>query len=192
LEQLIRPPSSLTFAIQSGQVDLTDNHYSKLVFYTDGRKLEKQKKKDDANREISAHWEGTRLVTDEKTPRGSSMSRTFELSSDGRQFFETVHIDRGKSKGLLVIRLVYDAAGAATQATHETDPNQPVMKRRAETSASPSGDSGIQTDQGANPNQPAMKPPAGDGANTSSPPAPPDPDQPVMRRRTDNSNSSSQ
>ena len=120
------------------------------------------------------------------------MSRSFELSSDGRQFFETVHIDRGKSKGLLVIRLVYDAAGAATQATHETDPNQPVMKRRAETSASPSDAQGTQTDQGTDANQSATKPLPGDSANTSSPPAPTEPDQPVMRRRTDNSNSSSQ
>jgi hypothetical protein len=182
----------LTFNLQSSEVDLTDDHFGKVVLYTDGRKLEKQKKKDNTNREIAAHWEGTRLVTDEKTPRGSSMSRTFELSSDGRQFFETVHIDRGKSKGLLVIRFVYDAAGAATQATHETDPNQPVMKRRAETSASPSSAPGTETDQSAGPNQSATKPSPGDGANTSSPAAPPDPDQPVMRRRTDNSNSSAQ
>jgi hypothetical protein len=187
---LIRPPSSLSFAIKSAEVDLTDDHYAKVVFFTDGRKLKKQK--DDSYREIAAHWEGSRLVSEEKTPRGASMSRTFELSPDGRQFFETVHVDRGKSKGVLVIRYVYDVAGPSTEDSHESDPNQPVMKRRTDTSASTPGAQGAQTDQGADPNQPAMKRPSDGGGNTSNPPWPPDPDQPVMRRRADSSSSSSQ
>jgi hypothetical protein len=98
------------------------------------------------------------------------MSRTFELSQDGRQFFETLHIDRGKSKGTLVIRYVYDVAGANTGLDHDSDPNQPVLKRHADT-----GNNG--TAPGAQGGQPAQ---------------PPDPDQPVMKRRADDSNSSSQ
>ena len=105
LEDLIRPPSSLSFAIKNAEVDVTDDHFRKLVFFTDGRQL--QKPKDDSYQEIAAHWNGSQLVSDEKTPQGAKMSRTFELSQDGRQFFETLHVDRGKSKGLLVIRYVY-------------------------------------------------------------------------------------
>lgn len=190
LEQLIRPPSSLSFALKSAEVDVADDHYAKLAFFTDGRKLQKQK--DDSYREIAAHWDGNRLVSDEKTPQGSPMSRTFELSADGRQFFETVHVDRGKSKGLLVVRYVYDVAGASEQADHESDPNQPVLKRHSDTSNGAPSTQGTQTDQPADPNQPVLKRPADDSSNTSSPPDPPDPDQPVMRRRADESNSSSQ
>jgi len=156
----------LTFAINSAEVDLTDDHYRKIAFFTDGRQL--QKSKDDSYQEIAAHWDGKQLVTDEKTPQNAKMSRTFELSPDGRQFYETVHVDRGKSKGLLTIRYVFDAAGASTQADHSTDPNQPVLKKHADT-----------TNTGASP----------ESGQTGQPP---DPDQPVMRKRTDDSGNSPQ
>ena len=61
-------------------------------------------------KQISAHWNGSQLVTDEKGPQGRKMSRTLELSSDGRQFYETWHIENGRSGSPLVIRYVYDAA----------------------------------------------------------------------------------
>jgi hypothetical protein len=38
------------------------------------------------------------------------MGRTLELSSDGRQFYETWHIENGRSASVIVIRYVYDAA----------------------------------------------------------------------------------
>jgi len=36
------------------------------------------------------------------------MSRTYELSSDGRQLYETLHMTSGRSNTSLVIRYVYD------------------------------------------------------------------------------------
>ncbi len=45
---------------------------------------------------------------DEKDPRGNKMSRTFELSSDGRQLYETLHMTTGRNNTPLVIRYVYD------------------------------------------------------------------------------------
>ena len=154
--------------MKSAEVDLTDDHYRKVAFFTDGRQL--QKSKDDNYQEVAASWNGSQLVSDEKTPQGSKMSRTFELSPDGRQFYETVHVDRGKSKGTLVIRYVYDVTGSSSQAEHQADPNQPVLKRHSD---------------------------GGSGTTTSSPqdapaPQPPDPDQPVMRKRTDDSGTPSQ
>jgi len=167
LEQLIRPPSSLSFALKDAEVDVTDDQYRKLVFYTDGQQL--QKPKDDSYQEIAAHWNGSQLVSDEKTPQGAKMSRTFELSQDGRQFFETLHIDRGKSKGLLAVRYVYDVASPqGSQRGHESDPNQPVLKRHPDDSNNASSPQGAQPVQGA------------------------DPDQPVLKRHADNSNSPSQ
>ena len=96
LLEAIRPSSALTFALKNAEVDVTDDQYHKLVFYTDGRQL--QKPKDDTYQEIAAHWSGNQLVSDEKSPQGAKMNRTFELSQDGQQLYETMHIDAAKSK----------------------------------------------------------------------------------------------
>jgi hypothetical protein len=184
---LIRPPSTLTFAIKSSEVDLTLDATRKLVFFTDGRKL--QKSKDDSYQEIAAHWSGTQLITDEKSPQGAKMSRTFELAQDGRQFFETIHVDRGKSKGQLVVRYVYDVAdGLESQLTREDDPSQPVMKRRSDTGSDASSQ-GTQSGQGSDPDQPVMKRKSDDSGSASTPQdtpsnSQPDPDEPVMKRRS--------
>jgi hypothetical protein len=107
--QVIRPEYSQNIDLGFAEVDSTNEHGDKLVFFTDGRKIQKPKN-DDPTREVSARWNGPQLVTDEKTPRGRKMSRTLELSSDGKQFYETWHIENGRSGSILVIRYVYDAA----------------------------------------------------------------------------------
>jgi hypothetical protein len=98
------------------EVDLIEDQNRKMVLYTDGRKIQKADSKDDSPQEIAAHWDGSRLVTDEKGPHGGKMSRTFELSYDGRQLFETLRLTMGRSNTPLDIRYVYDAvpASAAT------------------------------------------------------------------------------
>jgi hypothetical protein len=84
---------------------------------TDGRKL--QKSKDENYQEIAAKFDGNRLVTDEKNPRGGKMNRTFELSYDGRQLYETLHLTTGRSNSSLVIHFVYDTpAETETQSKH--------------------------------------------------------------------------
>jgi hypothetical protein len=88
------------------EVDLMDDRDRKLAFMTDGRKL--QKSKDPNYQEIAAKFDGNRLVTDEKSPRGDKMSRTFELSRDGRQLYETLHRTTGRNTAPLVVRFVYD------------------------------------------------------------------------------------
>lgn len=105
--ELVRPDFSQTIELKDTEVDSTDDHANRLVFYTDGRKI--QKSKDDSLKQVSAHWNGGQLVTDEKGPRGRKMSRTLELSSDGRQLYETWHIENGRSGSVIVIRYVYDA-----------------------------------------------------------------------------------
>jgi hypothetical protein len=125
---LIRPAGSLSFALKNAEVDVTDDQYRKIVFYTDGRQL--QKHTNDNYQEIAAHWNGGELESDEKGPQGGKMSRTFELSQDGRQVYETLHVDGSKSKGPLVVRYVYDVANLQNvQTGHDSDPDQPVLKR---------------------------------------------------------------
>jgi hypothetical protein len=108
MREIIRPDYSQTIELKDTEVDSTDEHENKQVFYTDGRKI--QKSKDDSLKQVSAHWNGSQLVTDERGPRGRKMSRTLELSSDGKQLYETWHIENGKSGSVIVIRYVYDAA----------------------------------------------------------------------------------
>ena len=106
MQELMRPPKSVTLSMTGAEVDLVDDRGRKRAFITDGRKL--QKSKDENYQEIAAKFDGNRLVTDEKDPRGNKMSRTFELSSDGRQLYETLNMTSGRSNTSHVIRYVYD------------------------------------------------------------------------------------
>jgi hypothetical protein len=118
MQQLFTPANAITLSMTGAEVDLTDDQNRKRAFITDGRKLQKSK---DANyQEIAAKWEGHRLVTEEKDPRGNKMSRTFELSSDGMELYETLHMTVGRNSTPLVIRYVYDQAS----------PSQPAIQSR--------------------------------------------------------------
>jgi hypothetical protein len=108
VHELLTPARAITLSMTGAEVDLVDDRDRKRVFMTDGRKL--QKSKDEKYQEIAAKFEGNRLVTDEKDPRGGKMSRTFELSYDGRQLYETLHMTTGRNNSPLVIRFVYDIA----------------------------------------------------------------------------------
>jgi hypothetical protein len=108
LEELVRPAFTQTIDLKDKEVDTTNEQDTKLVIYTDGRKLPKQK--DYSPQQILAHWDGAKLVTDEKGPQGKQMSRTFELSFDGKQIYETWRIEGSRSTSDIIIRYVYDAA----------------------------------------------------------------------------------
>jgi hypothetical protein len=133
MQELMTPANSMTLAEakKDAEVDSFDDQERKRAFFTDGRKL--QKSKDSNYQEIAAHWDGARLVTDEKNPRGGKMSRTYELSYDGTQLYETLHMTVGRNNTPLVVRFVYDqapgAAAAAAQAsappTSSSTPHQP-------------------------------------------------------------------
>ncbi|MGB2898626.1 MAG: hypothetical protein WBB89_05125 [Candidatus Acidiferrum sp.] len=106
MRELFSPPATMTLSMTGAEVDLVDDRDRKRAFMTDGRKLQKSK---DANyQEIAAKFDGKRLVTEEKSPRGDKMSRTFELSEDGRQLYETFHMTTGRNNTPLVVRYVYD------------------------------------------------------------------------------------
>jgi hypothetical protein len=111
----ITPANSLMLAQKNAkdpEIDLTEDQNRKLVLFTDGRKIQKPDSKDDSYQEIAAHWDGPRLVTDEKSPHGGKMSRTFELSYDGAQLIETLRLTMGRSNTPLDIRYVYDPVSA--------------------------------------------------------------------------------
>jgi hypothetical protein len=113
MQSLIHPSGLLDLELKSPEIDVTDDVLHKLILYTDGRKL--QKSKDESNQEVPAHWDGSRLVSDEKSPIGGKMNRTFELSRDGLQLYEILHIDNGQSDTPITIRYVYDIASSDTE-----------------------------------------------------------------------------
>ena len=114
MHELLSPPATMTFSMTGAEVDLHDDHDRKRAFMTDGRKLKKSK--EDSYQEIAAKWDGNRLVTDEKSPRGGKMSRSFELSPDGRQLYENLHIESsGRSNRSLDLHYVYDISAQTTQ-----------------------------------------------------------------------------
>jgi hypothetical protein len=106
MQEFIYPAKSITLSLKDPEIILTDDRSRRLVFYTDGRKLAKSKSDD--NREIAAHWEGRRLVSQERSPDGGELRRSFDLSPDGRQLYQTVDLDQTRSRGSVVIRYVYD------------------------------------------------------------------------------------
>ncbi len=108
MRELTTPPSTMSMSMTGAEVDLVDDQNRKRAFLTDGRKLEKSK--DASYQEIAAKWDGNRLVSDEKDPHGNKMSRTFELSEDGRQLYETLHMTSGRSNTPVTYRFVYDIA----------------------------------------------------------------------------------
>lgn len=112
---LMDPPREMKFSMTGAEVDLLDNLDRKRAFMTDGRKL--QKSKDTSYEEIAAHWDGTRLVSDEKDSRGNKLSRSFELSTDGLQLFEKVHTTNGRSGSTRSFEFVYDATDNPSNAS---------------------------------------------------------------------------
>jgi len=106
MRELFTPAKKITLSMTGAEVDLVDDRDRKHAFMTDGRKL--QKSKDDNYQEIAAKFDGNRLVSEEKDPRGNKMTRTFELSEDGRQLYETLRVTSGRSNSPLAVRYVYD------------------------------------------------------------------------------------
>jgi hypothetical protein len=105
--QAIPPATWMNIEQKDNEIDVIDDRNEKTAFFTDGRKLQNSKN-DKTYHEVAAHWEGQRLVTDEKSPRGDKMSRTFELAPDGSQLIETVHVDSNRANELMTMRYVYD------------------------------------------------------------------------------------
>jgi hypothetical protein len=106
-QQAMRPSDSLTVEQKENEVDLSDDRQNRTQLFTDGRKIQKPKNGDPV-REVAAHWEGTQLVTDEKTPQGEKLSRTLESSPDGLQLIETIRMDTRRSSLPFTLRYVYD------------------------------------------------------------------------------------
>ena len=108
-DELIYPANSLSLVHNDAEIDITDDEGHKRALFTDGRKL--QKSKDDKYKQLAAHWDGGRLVTDEKGPNALKLTRSFEISSNGQQLYETLAVDQSAiDGGFVMLRYVFDPA----------------------------------------------------------------------------------
>jgi hypothetical protein len=118
LGDLVNPASELMLVRRTPddpEIDMTDDRQRRRIFYTDGRQLRKQQ--DTSCQEIAARWEGGKLVTDEKAPHNGKLSRTLEVSSDGRQLTETVQVTDKKGHHAISVQYVYDAVDPSSLTT---------------------------------------------------------------------------
>jgi hypothetical protein len=98
------------------EITLTGDQSRKIILYTDGRTLDKPKDKKEQQQgpeELLARWDGNKLVADEQIGKNGSMTRTYELSPNGLQLFEDVHLNLGKKNTDVSIHYVYDAVNPA-------------------------------------------------------------------------------
>lgn len=110
LGEIVNPPREMRLSQnydKDPEVLLSDDRQHRTAFFTDGRKLEKEK--DPSYKEVAAHWDGNNLVTDEKGAHGGKLSRTFELSPDGKQLIENIRVSDSKGNHAVTVRYVYDA-----------------------------------------------------------------------------------
>jgi hypothetical protein len=113
LQDLVEPATSLSFVQKEGEVEVTDDQGRKRIYFTDNRKPQKSK---DANyQESAAHWEGARLVSEEKGSHGGRITRIYELTPDGKQLDESVRLDNTHT-GLITVRYVFDVTPNSTPA----------------------------------------------------------------------------
>lgn len=93
---------------KAAAIEFTGDQGLKTVAYTDGRRLEAAPK-GTAVREVAAHWDGGKLISEETVEKKGSLTRTFQLSPDGLQLWEDVHLNLGKKNSDVTIHYVYDA-----------------------------------------------------------------------------------
>jgi hypothetical protein len=94
------------------EVEMIDDRDRRYIFYTDGRKIEKQK--EPGLQQISARWDGNRLITDETAAHNGKLSRTFEVSSDGHQLLESIRVTDSKGNHPMTINYTYDAINTSS------------------------------------------------------------------------------
>jgi hypothetical protein len=102
----MNPAYNLTVAQKENAVELSDEQDRKRALYTDGRKV--QKSTNDSFREVSAKWDGDRLVATEDGPHNGKIERILSPADGGAQLYETFRLMDSKSNMTLVVRYVFD------------------------------------------------------------------------------------
>lgn len=103
-------PDELTLELTDGEFHVDDGERLRID-YLDGEK-HKRETPNGMKLETIAEREGSAIVIEEKMERGQ-IDRKFELSPDGATMIMTLTVKFGRMKDPVVIRTVYEKAGAA-------------------------------------------------------------------------------
>lgn len=114
MQDLIEPATSLTFTQKEGEVDVTDEQGRKRVFFTDARTP--QKPTGENYQEATARWDGTRLVSHGTGLHGGDISRSYDITTDGKQLEESVVLTNAHL-GAVTIRYVFDIVPAPAKSS---------------------------------------------------------------------------
>jgi hypothetical protein len=106
----LEPAQQLTISQKEPEIDVADDSDRKFAFYTDDRKVEKSK--DASRQELTAKWDGYRLVAEGKDPRGNKYERSYEVLDGNQQLRETLLLKVGRSSTEVSIRYIYNLVSA--------------------------------------------------------------------------------
>src|SRR5277367_231295 len=106
MSDLMNPSYSLMVVPKANEVEMSDEQDRKRAMYTDGRKVEKSTS--DAFREVTAKWDGDRLVATEDGPKKGTIERILSPADGGAQLYETFRVLDTKSNTTLTVRYVFD------------------------------------------------------------------------------------
>ncbi len=103
-------PDELTLELTGGEFHVDDGERLR-IYYLDGEKHKRQTPSG-MKLETVAELKGSAIVIEEKMERGK-IERKFELSPEGATMIMTLTVKFGRMKEPVVIRTVYEKAGAA-------------------------------------------------------------------------------
>ncbi len=103
-------PDELTVELTGEEFQVDDGGRLR-IYYLDGKK-HKRETSNGMKLETIAELKGSAIVIEEKMERGK-IDRKFELSPDGATMIMTLTVKFGRMKDPVVIRTVYEKAGAA-------------------------------------------------------------------------------
>ena len=103
-------PDELTVELTGEEFHVDDGERLR-IYYLDGKK-HKRETPDGMKLETIAELKGSAILIEEKMERGK-IDRKFELSPDGATMIMTLTVKFGRMKEPVVIRTVYEKAGAA-------------------------------------------------------------------------------
>ena len=103
-------PDELTVELTGEEFQVDDGERLR-IYYLDGKK-HKRETQNGMKLETIAELKGSSILIEEKMERGK-IDRKFELSPDGATMIMTLTVKFGRMKDPVVIRTVYEMAGAA-------------------------------------------------------------------------------
>jgi hypothetical protein len=96
------------------QLKIEQSASSVKITNSDGREIAQYSSSgsssDSSGTAPAAEWHGAQLVSTTEGRRGGSVTRTFELSPDGKQLYMTTKIENPRLQQPVSIRFVYDSA----------------------------------------------------------------------------------